>query len=127
MSESETVALWDTKTGANCAMLKHPMTPSTMAFSSDGQMLASGYINGTVCLWDTQSGKLCKIFEGHLLVIEKIFILARFTDTNNCIRRQQCTVVGYSDQERSTVAQELFGTSCEGKIFSRWSNSSNRI
>jgi GTPase SAR1 family protein len=36
-----------------------------VAWSSDGQTLASGYRNGTICLWNAKTGELLGKLEGH--------------------------------------------------------------
>jgi WD40 repeat protein len=51
--------LWDRVTGALHQTLKgHSDVVKSVAFSSDGRMLASGSYDSKVCLWDTATGKL---------------------------------------------------------------------
>ncbi|OAY86033.1 F-box-like/WD repeat-containing protein TBL1Y [Ananas comosus] len=57
--------LW--KIGSAEAVLElqgHRDTVSTVAFSSDGQLLASGSFDGVVHIWDTTSGSLKCTLEG---------------------------------------------------------------
>ena len=87
-SQDETVRLWDVSTGANINILgkidntsaavqmlqifsgrgpsstqrKSPVT--SVAFSPDGTILASGEINGMVKLWDVSTGRNINTFRG---------------------------------------------------------------
>jgi WD40 repeat protein len=62
------VKLWDVKTGKERASLEHPGVYS-VAFSRDGQTLASGGGQlkklGTITLWDVKTGKERASFQEH--------------------------------------------------------------
>jgi RNA polymerase sigma factor (sigma-70 family) len=59
---NQTLRLWDTTTG-----VKQPPPPlkangiTTLAFSTDGQVLAFGHVTGEISLWSPQTGRLIRI------------------------------------------------------------------
>ena len=58
--------LYDAHTGAEVTLLtRHTDRISSVAFSPDGETLASGGQEGTLLLWDVGSGQLKAILEGH--------------------------------------------------------------
>jgi WD40 repeat protein/tRNA A-37 threonylcarbamoyl transferase component Bud32 len=60
------IKLWDSSTGQELLSLKgHAYRLSSMAFSPDGQRLASGGFDQTVKLWDGSTGQELRTFEGH--------------------------------------------------------------
>jgi small GTP-binding protein len=65
--EDRCVGLWDAATGRQLAELEGHSTSSivSVAFSSNGKMLASGSDDKTARLWDTQTGKQLAACEGH--------------------------------------------------------------
>ena len=67
MSFSEaTVHLWDAKTGKlKHTLPEHFQEVTSMAFSGDGETLATGSQDDTICLWDVKTGSHKRIFTGH--------------------------------------------------------------
>jgi WD40 repeat protein len=60
------VCLWDSQEGTLLATLKgHSDWVSSVAFSPDGQRLASGSYDRTVHLWDSQAGTCLATLKGH--------------------------------------------------------------
>ncbi|CAI7650582.1 unnamed protein product [Penicillium pancosmium] len=81
--EDYTLRLWDLATGTLQQTLGgHSVDVNTVAFSSDGQLLASGSGNCgiwatrpeayTVRIWNMASGKLQKALEGHLTDVNSV-------------------------------------------------------
>jgi WD40 repeat protein len=65
-SDDETVRLWDVQSGQVIRELKgHKGWVSSVAFSADGQTLASGAYDKTVLLWDVQTGQVIRELKGH--------------------------------------------------------------
>ena len=52
----------------------HKDSVSSLAFSGDGQLLASGSFDGTVSVWDTSSQSLKCIFDGPASGIEVLLL-----------------------------------------------------
>ena len=60
------VKLWDVKSAGERAVLQgHRAAVLVVAFSPDGQALASGSTDGTVKVWDAVTGQERAGFEGH--------------------------------------------------------------
>jgi WD40 repeat protein len=57
------VKLWDIKTGECCNTFgRHGQAVISIAFSANGETLASGSKDGTVRLWDMKNGECIKTF-----------------------------------------------------------------
>ena len=66
-----TLHLWDIGTRSLLYTMKgHPFY--SVAFSPDGQMLASGSRNGVIGLWDINTGRLLRTLTGHAHIVAKI-------------------------------------------------------
>ena len=58
--------MWDTQTGNHIRTLSgHTNHVNSVAFSPDGNTIASGSKDGTIRLWDTQTGNHIRTLEGH--------------------------------------------------------------
>jgi len=63
---SNDIIMLDAITGSQTAVLSgHANSVRSLAFSSDGRLLASGSNDHTVKLWDVQTGGIIKTFSGH--------------------------------------------------------------
>ena len=68
LSRDGRIKLWDTRTGEQVRTLEgHSHTVDCVAFSPDGDMLASGggWPDDTVRFWNTRTGEENRILEGH--------------------------------------------------------------
>jgi WD40 repeat protein len=65
-ASNQDIALWNLDSGEQQARFqKHDDIVNALAFSPDGQLLASGGDDRTVILWDLQSGKARRTLKGH--------------------------------------------------------------
>lgn len=62
-----TISLWDMRTGEMILVIETEEVIESLAFNSDGRLLASGgsYENSLVRLWSAGSGTLLRTLEGH--------------------------------------------------------------
>lgn len=65
-SNDTSIRLWNVQTGRQKTILTgHTGGVACIAFSPDGQMIASGSEDNTIRLWDTNTGQHIKTLEGH--------------------------------------------------------------
>jgi WD40 repeat protein len=65
-SDDKTIKLWNVKTGKSLQTLKgHSEVVSSVAYSPDGQTLASGSLDKTIKLWNVNTGNLLQTLEGY--------------------------------------------------------------
>jgi WD40 repeat protein len=65
-SDDKTIKLWDVNTGNLLQTLKgHSELVNSVAYSPDGQTLASGNNDKTIKLWNVNTGNLLQTLEGH--------------------------------------------------------------
>ena len=60
------VRLWNVNTGKHLQTLSHPVEIWSVAFSPDGNIIATGSNNGTIRLWNTNTGKHLQTLRGHV-------------------------------------------------------------
>jgi len=66
IADGKTIALYDVRTGTMQRRLeKHDATVNALAFSADGQLLASGGDDRTAIIWEVGSGKSKHTLKGH--------------------------------------------------------------
>ncbi|KAF9391292.1 hypothetical protein BGX21_011278 [Mortierella sp. AD011] len=62
-----TVKLWDVETGnCTCTLQGHSNTVCSVAYSPNGDWIASGSYDQTVRLWDVETGECVRILQGHV-------------------------------------------------------------
>ena len=59
------IKLWDIPTRVRRPLTGHSASVTSMHFSQDGSLLATGSLDGTVRLWDVTTGILHDTFDGH--------------------------------------------------------------
>jgi WD40 repeat protein/serine/threonine protein kinase len=59
------IRIWDTATGRLRVTVSSQQAFTTVAYSPDGRMLATGTLTGTGQLWNAQTGELRTTFTGH--------------------------------------------------------------
>merc|ERR1712032_501371 len=65
-SFDSTIRVWDPETGKSCHVLdKHTDPVYSIAFSSDGQYLASGSFDRCLHIWSVKDGSLIKTYRGN--------------------------------------------------------------
>lgn len=81
-SSDETIRVWKISTGEAVLQLKSDYPPvASIAFNSDGSLLATGASDGTITIWDTLSGKRMMQLYGHSDAITRV----RFDPTGKLI------------------------------------------
>jgi WD40 repeat protein len=64
-SDDGTVRIWDARTSAQLAELRHDAAVLTNAVSPDGRYIATGSDDGIVRLWHLDTARLLRSFRGH--------------------------------------------------------------
>jgi WD40 repeat protein len=64
-SASDDLTLWDVASGKKLATIAQPSWVTTVAFSPDLKLIATGHDDGTVLLWDIASHQLVREIEAH--------------------------------------------------------------
>src|SRR6266852_5853068 len=64
-SGSDELSLWDVATGDLAAVFSPPSWLTSLAFSADGQLLASGHDDGAIRLWDTTTRRMRSELRNH--------------------------------------------------------------
>jgi WD40 repeat protein len=64
--------VWDAQTGDKVATLAAPALVSAIAFSPDGESLATGHDDGTIRLWDTETGTQNMVLPAHGRDVTKV-------------------------------------------------------
>ena len=63
-SRAAVIKLYHVDAGVVCSLIGHLAQITTLAFSPDGQQLASGSMEAAVRLWDTASGDAQAVLKG---------------------------------------------------------------
>jgi len=65
--------VWDARTGkARLVLEGHPITVTSVAFSSDSLLVASGSEDSTVRIYDARTGKVLRKLEGHISYVNSV-------------------------------------------------------
>jgi WD40 repeat protein len=73
VSEDQTLKLWDTQSGHCLRTLDgYSNWVLAIAFSADGQRLASGSEDQCVRVWDVETGDCLRILQGHTHLISSV-------------------------------------------------------
>ncbi|RYP75606.1 hypothetical protein DL771_002306 [Monosporascus sp. 5C6A] len=89
-----TVRLWDTATGQCTSKLKgHSSEVNTLAFSPDGQLVASGSWDNTVRLWDVATGRSLETIHLNTIIDTLLFSLdGSYLETNRGPVQPNCAI-----------------------------------
>ena len=71
-SNANPIQLWDVETGQQKVVLKQDSPVSSLAFSPDGALLATGDFEGHVHIWDVSSGEQVRILEANNRMIASL-------------------------------------------------------
>jgi len=105
--------MWFMSRGNGKVIVHNPMKdqgydrPSTLAFSSDGLLLACGSEDSTVKLWNTMNGELFATFTGHLSNVEQL----TFSPDGNILasRSADGTVQFWDIEMRKALTTKIVG------------------
>jgi WD40 repeat protein len=101
--------LWDSHAGSLLATLEgHSSEVTSVAFSPDGQRLASASGDSTVRLWDSQTGTLLATLEGHS---EKVTRVVFSPDGQRLASASHDSTVRLWDSQAGTLLATLEGKS----------------
>ena len=64
-SGADELSLWDVSNGDLAAVFSPPTWVTSLAFSADGRLLASGHDDGSIRLWDMTSRRMLRELRGH--------------------------------------------------------------
>jgi WD40 repeat protein len=68
-----TIRLWNVQTGkVTISLIGHEQNVSSLAFSADRKLLASGSIDKTIRLWDVQTGGQLAVLKGHTGTVSSV-------------------------------------------------------
>ena len=105
-----TIRLWDVTTGKlKTTLAGHTRFVNSVAFSSDGNTIASASRDNTVKLWDIATGKLKATLEGH--TGWGVYSVAFSPDGNTVASRSGVTTVKLWDVATGTLKATLEGHS----------------
>lgn len=77
LSHDKVIQLWDYETGEPLCALRNPgQKVRSIAFSSGGQYLAAGDVNGSVTIWHLRDSKVVATFVGHAAPVTSLAVAA---------------------------------------------------
>jgi hypothetical protein len=74
-SDDRTIRMWDADGSEVWTFVGHEGPVTTIAFSTDGEHLASGSSDGTIRVWSCRSGQLLRTMEGRTLLVHALAFL----------------------------------------------------
>lgn len=73
---AQPIELWDAETGRHVKSLDNASFETALAWSPDGNYLASGSLRGAIYFWDIENGKVLHTLKGHSKYITDLVISA---------------------------------------------------
>jgi COMPASS component SWD3 len=74
-ARDKTLHIWDTKTGAETAVLAgHSGQVNTAAISTDNRLVVSGSDDTTVRVWNLENGQELQVMRGHIGKVQAVLI-----------------------------------------------------
>lgn len=98
--------VWDITTDQRARTMDHPAIANSVAFSPDGDRIATVHMDGTVCVSDASSGRVLRRVRSHQAILHSI---AFSPDGKHLAAAGRDPVVKVWDAENGTVHLSLHG------------------